>query len=333
VHLDRLGKAVQIIGYGHVTQWTGEAWENVRITLAMSRPDFELVLPELKPIVVSLSPQEMQQLAKDIALLNEAPQQQAMEWSRQRFKGQQERMNFRRNLEQLSRDSDANLMQYGLNRKIIENALARLVDRFAGVRYEIPQAEAIPCDGSPHKVVAFSGTVPVSLTHVATPALGDTVVLRGDLRNATGHPILEGDISLFIDHSYVGASRISSAAQNEGLSFCFGPDDALVVKRELVKRTVKGPEKFRQSQVVTYHYKIVVENFSDRMAKVEVADQIPTSKTADIQVRFLESEDAPLLEEQTGKLTWSTEVKPGQKSEIEFSFSIEGPVGMTVYWK
>jgi uncharacterized protein (TIGR02231 family) len=333
VHLNRESQEVEIIGYGHVTQWTGESWEDVKVTLAMSRPDFELILPELKPLVVSLSAQEMQQLAKDISILNEAPQQQAVEWSKTRFKGRQERLNFRRNLEQLSRESDANLMQYGLNRKQIEQALTRLVDRFAGVRYVLPRTESIPCDGSPHKVVAFSGAVPVVLTHVATPALGDTVVLKGEIKNTTGHPLLDGEISLFIDSSYVGASRITSAAQNEGASFCFGPDDALVVKRELVERTVEGPEKFRQSQVITYHYLLTVENFNDRRANLEVADQIPVSKTSDVRVRFIESSEEHTLEEHSGKLTWTLDVGPGEKKEISFCFSVECPVGRTVSWK
>lgn len=333
VHLNRESKKVRVIGYGQVTQWTGEHWEDVELTLAMSRPDFELSLPHLKPLVVSFDAQEMQQIARDVTTLNNKAQTEAREWSKQRFKGQQDFENFRRNLEQLSQVKDAQLMQFGLNRKVIREALSRLVDRFAGVRYDLEKKETIPCDSSPHKVVVFSAPVPVDLKHVATPALGSTVVLKGDIRNATGHPVLEGDISLFIDNSYVGASKITSAAQNEGLSLCFGPDDALIVKRELLKRTVKGPENFRQSQLITYDYRITVENFNDRVAAVEVSDQIPTSKTADIQVKFIEANLEPEMDEQTGRLTWTTDVSPGKKAEITFSFSIESPVGRTLYWK
>jgi uncharacterized protein (TIGR02231 family) len=332
VHLDRESKTVQVIGYGHVAQWTGENWENVDLTLAMSRPDFEMSLPELKPLVASLDAQEMQQLARDITELNEAPQQQARQWAKRRFKGQQGYERFRRNLEQLAEEDDAQLMQFGLNRKIITEALTRLVDRFAGVRYEVARAETIPCDNSPHKVVVFSSTVPVDLKHVATPALGETVVLRGDVKNTTGHPILEGDISLFIDNSYVGASKTTSAALNEGLSFCFGPDDALVVERELVKRTVQDPEMFRESQIITYRYSITVENFNDRVASVEIADQIPISKQPDVRVTFLESNEDHRLDEPTGKLAWAIDVDPGKRSEITFLFSIECPADRTVYW-
>ena len=333
VHLDRKAGTVQIVGYGQITQTTGESWKDVALTLAMSRPDFELSLPELMPMVASFDDAEMKQLANDVSMLNGVPARQAKEWSKQRFKGRQERVNFLRNLEQLSLESESRLQQFGLNQKLIQQALTRMVDRFAGVRYEVSRPETLPCDSSPHKVVVVSRTIPVDLKYVAPPALGDTVMLKGLVRNTTGHPILEGPISLFIDNSYVGASKVASAAQNEGLSFCFGPDDALVVKRELVKRTVKGPEKFRQSQVITYSYRITVENFNSRPASVEVADQIPLTKTPDIQVRFLETNLEKDLDEPTGKLSWTIDVAPGKKSEITYSFSIECPVGRTVYWK
>jgi len=333
IHLDRQSGQVLVVGHGQVTQRTGESWKDVLLTLAMSRPDFELALPVIKPLVVSFSAEEMRQIAVFVNDLNEQPQASAREWSMQRFKGQQEAENFKRNLEQLSQVQEDQLVQYGLNRKIIREALSRLVDRFAGVRYDLKKTETIPCDASPHKVVVFASQVPVDLKYVATPVLGNTVVLKGEIRNTTGYPILEGQISVFIDNSYVGASKVKSAAQNEGMSFCFGPDDALVVKRELKKRTVKGPENFRQSQVITYDYCITVENFNDRVATVEVTDQIPTSQTSEIQVEFQNSNHKEHLEKQTGILTWTLDVPPAEKEKIDFSFSIECPVGRTVYWK
>jgi len=333
VHLNKGVDEVQMIGYGDVTQWTGETWNDVSLTLAMSRPDFQLSLPELKPTVVSFDAKEMQMIAKDIYTLNSNPVSEAKNWSRSRFKGQQDLFNFQNNLEQLAYNDDSQLMQYGLNREIVKQALSRLVDRFAGVRYKVSQNETIPCDSSPHKVVVFSGNVPVSLKHVATPTLGDTVVLKGDMKNTTGYPILEGNVSLFIDNSYVGASRTDSAAQNEEISFCFGPDDALVVARELMKRDVKGPEKFRQSQVITYSYKINAENFNDHKSTVQINDQIPTSKNQDIQVKFVESNIDYTIDEQTGKLTWFVDIERGKKKEITFSFSVECPVERTLYWK
>ncbi len=333
VHLDREAREVGITGYGRVMQWTGEPWNDVQLTLAMSRPDAELSLPALDPMVASLDDSSMKQIAKDVAFLSGSARGQAQKWSETRFQRRQERETFRRNLEQLARQSQSALEKLGLSRESLEGALDRLVDRFAGVRYEVEGRETIPHDSSSHKVVTFSARVPVDLRFVATPAIGDTVMLLGIITNTTGHPILEGPASLFVDSSYVGASQVSGAAQNERVMLGFGPDDALVVQRRLVSRDTKGPEAFRMSQVISYHYEITVENFDELAVEVEVADQIPVSTTDDIQVTFLGSTTQPGHEEKSGVLRWPLEVDAGERVTIEYGFSVECPVGKQVHWK
>ena len=331
--LDRARQEVTITGYGQVTQWTGEVWTDVHLTLAMSRPDSELSLPALTPMIASLDDAEMAKLAQDVAFLNQMAGEQARKWSKERFGRRQERETFRRNLEQLQRYSATSLKEYGLSRESVEGALTRLVDRFAAVRYEIEGRESIPYDSSAHKVVTFSATVPVDLQYVATPALGDSVALLGSITNTTGYPILEGPVSLFVDRSYVGVSQVTGAAQNEKVSLGFGPDDGLVVARKLVTRDVKGPEAFRLSQVITYHYEITVENFNDRAVEVQVADQIPVSKTPDIQVAYLGSTVEAGLEEQVGVLRWPLAIDAGGRLVMKYGFSVECPVDKQVHWQ
>lgn len=332
VHLDRERGDIEVVGYGQIAQWSGEHWTDVQLALAMSRPDFELTVPDLAPMLASLDDKEMAQLAKEVSFLSTSARDQAEKWSAARFKRSQERETYRRNLEQLSQRSDQHLAQYGLNQALIQGAMTRLVDRFAGVRYDIASRESIPCDSSAHKVVIFRARVPARLKYVATPALGATVMLQGEIVNTTGVPMLAGGAALFIDDSYVGAGQVAAAAKNEPLDFGFGPDDSLVVTRKLLAREVKGPEAFRQSQVLTYRYEIRVENFNSRGVEVEVADQIPVSKSADIAVSFLDSTHTAGFDAQDGSLRWSLEIGAGATSTIAYSFSVECPVGREVYW-
>ena len=51
--------------------------------------------------------------------------------------------------------------------------------------------------------------VPAELTWVATPALGNTAMLQGAIRNTTGQPILEGAASLFLDEKISALPLIS----------------------------------------------------------------------------------------------------------------------------
>ena len=333
VHLDRARGEIEVTGYGQVIQWSGEHWKDVQLTLAMSRPDFELTLPELTPVQASLDDKELATLAKEVAFLSRSAEGEAQKWSESRFKRSQDRETFRRNLEQLSRRSDQILEKYGLSQGLIEDAMNRLVDRFAGVRYEIPQRETVPCDSSPHKVVAFSARMPAQLKYVAAPALGNSIMLEGTVVNSSDWPVLSGSVALFIDDSYVGISSVTGAAKNEPLTFGFGPDDSLVVSRKLLSRDVKGPEAFRQSQVITYRYEITLENFNPRAVTVEVEDQIPISKTQDIAVTFVEAAPKPQLDEQAGSLHWEIEIAPKATSRIDYTFTVECPVGRDVHWE
>ena len=333
VHLDRESGEVAITGYGQVLQWTGELWDDVELTLAMSGSDHGLDVPELTPVVASLDQEAMAKLAKDVAFLQRLATDQVAKWTETRFKGRQERETFRRNLEQLAIFSAEQLEKYGLSHVMIEQALSRLVDRFAAVRYDIGQRATIPFDSSPNKFVTLTGTMPVKLRYVATPALGDSVMLQGVVTNTTDHPILDGVAALFVDDSFVGAATVQAAAQNEQLAFGFGPDDALAVKRRLVSRTVKGPEAFRQSQVLTYQYELTVENFNESAVDVDVADQIPISKTEDIQITFLGSTHDHQHDETSGLLSWTMQVEPGATAKIGYKFSVECPVNRYVHWQ
>src|SRR5262249_4044933 len=152
---------------------------------------------------------EMAELAKEVAYLSRLGEGDVQKWSETHFKRSQERETFRRNLEQLSRRPNQLLENYGLNQEIIADAMSRLVDRFAGVRYDIGQRESIPCDSSPHKVVAFTAKIPAQLRYVATPALGNSIMLEGAVVNSSDFPILAGSASLFIDDSYVGVGAVA----------------------------------------------------------------------------------------------------------------------------
>ncbi len=333
VHLDRATGALEIIGYGHIKQWTGESWTDVDLSLAMSRPDHQLALPALTPLVASLDQTALRKLAKEASFLGLSKGQAAQKWAAGRFAGRQDRETFRRNLEQLARLPRDRMTALGLSPEILEEALSHLINRFSGVRYQIAQRATIPFDSSPHKVVTFAARVPAQLRYVATPALGDTVMLQAVATNSTGHPMLAGTAALYVDGAYAGASELGGAAQNEGISFSFGPDDALVVKRRLISRSVKGPEAFRQSQVLTYHYAITVENFNDRDVEVHVVDQIPISKTAEIQVSFLNSTEPHTLYPETGALIWNLSMPAGKRTEVDYSFSVECPIGQDVHWQ
>lgn len=331
IHLGKDSRDVHVVGYGMITQGTGEEWDNVRMTLAMAEPEYSLGRPEMNPVYVSFSPQQIEQLANDIRGLNDA--QDCESWTRSRFKNKQEMRNFEQNLYELANtQTGQQLQQYGLSQEDIRSAFKRIGDRFSGVSYELAGIETILSDRSPHKVVIFSADIPVDLHYVASPGVDGMVVRRGDIRNTTGFPLIGGESSVFVNGSYVGFANVPGTAQNEPFSIYFGPDDGLKAERTLLRQDVTGPEHFRQSKLAAYHYRLTVQNFKKSAVKVDLLDQIPMAQTQNIQVKMLDSTLEYTLDDK-GILTWTTDVAAGATLTIDFSFQIEYPVEQTLYWK
>ncbi|MFC1586797.1 mucoidy inhibitor MuiA family protein [Planctomycetota bacterium] len=331
VHLSNDGKEVKIVGYGLIIQGTGEAWENVKVSLAMAQPEYELALPELATMYIAFSQAELRQLAADVQQLNEAANSEV--WLKSRFQNKKQQQVFKQNLVEMQNSmKEVQLRGVGISQDDISRAVKRISNRFAGVNYKLSRRESILSDRTPHKVQIFSKELSIDLRHVATPGLEDVIVRRGDLTNTSGFAFIEGESSIFVNGSYVGFSRMPGTAPNEPLSIFFGPDDSLKASRDLVKYDVVGPEKFRKSKLATYHYKITLDNFKKTKTRVELHDQIPVAQTSEIQVRLLKSSHTYKVDDK-GIITWDLEVPAGKSIEVTFSFEIEHPVNQTIYWK
>ncbi|MBI4617202.1 MAG: mucoidy inhibitor MuiA family protein [Planctomycetes bacterium] len=331
VHLYTDDARVRFTCYGLVTQASGEGWEGVKLTLARARPEYRLDVPETSPVVVSMDGAGIQQLVLDVRGLNDALDTQA--WVQSRFQSQHDLGNFRQNMLEFASQDESFLAANGLSKKEIEQAIERIQDRFSSVRYDLAKPETILSDRSAHKVVIFSELLPARLKYVALPAAQSLVIRKAELANATSFPFLAGASNVFVDGSYVGAANVPDASANEELDLFFGPDDGLKVTRELVKRETKGPERFRQSQLVTYEFKIKVENFHGQEVEVELEDQIPISQSDDVQVKFLGASVADTKPDEKGILSFSLKVPARTPLDVTFGYQIEHPMNQSLLYK
>ncbi len=126
--------------------------------------------------------------------------------------------------------------------------------------------------------------------------------------------------------------RLQTTASTEGFSLHLGVDEGLRVKREELKDRRGKAGIFNKRKRQTYAYKITVENFKDRAQRVTVYDQIPVSANDEIKVALGETSPKPAtVEEATGKLTWKLTLKPREKQELVYEFSVEWPQDRSVH--
>ena len=69
-------------------------------------------------------------------------------------------------------------------------------------------------------------------------------------------------------------------------------------------------------------WQITVKNNKAESVKITVEDQYPISTTDEVKVELTESSGAE-VDPIEGKLTWKLTLKPGEKKELKFSYTVK----------
>jgi uncharacterized protein (TIGR02231 family) len=81
---------------------------------------------------------------------------------------------------------------------------------------------------------------------------------------------------------------------------------------------------------ITYEYLLTLQNNKTLPAKVVVHDQVPVSRNEKIEVKVLAPDAKTSKPDDEGKLTWTLDLKPGEKRDLTVKFTIEHPKDVTV---
>ncbi len=149
--------------------------------------------------------------------------------------------------------------------------------------------------------------------HVATPLLTSYVFREAELRNDSDKDLLAGPMTVYLDDRFVGQGEISTVARGQTFVVGFGADPQLRARRELVEKeeNVQGGNR-----EIHFTYRLVIENFTEHPANVQLLDRVPHSeRTEDIRVTLGEISD-PLSEDKLyvrrerpmGLLRWEVDI-------------------------
>ena len=129
----------------------------------------------------------------------------------------------------------------------------------AAVTYQLSGSSNIPGDGSTRKVTIGEHELNPKLDYTAVPKYTDSVFRRATVQNRTGAPLLQGQVSLFVDGEFIGRNQLPFTAPNDEIEFLLGVEDRITVERELVKR--QTDKRFmRDRRKTSYGYKITLKN-------------------------------------------------------------------------
>lgn len=306
---------VELVSYGIVKQNTGEDWEEVEISLSTAKPALGGRMPYvapwfLTPYQVQASPRIRGETMK--ALI---PQTQSLE--PYQFEA------FEEGLEPGKRRKPE--VKYALSQK-----------KGIAVAYKLPGKATVKADNTEHKLPISSQLLPAKFEYSTYPRASTFAYLGSRVRNSPDLQLLAGQVNIFLEEDYVGSSSIDNIAPGEEFDLYLGADENVKVKRKLLEKKVdqtligRIPSWTRR---ITFKYKLSVENYKSRKIKVRLFEAMPVPQDERIKVKISQVSLQPTQKDwknRKGVWLWKLELKPRQKQEIFYTFSIEYPRNMQI---
>lgn len=295
LRLGENGKEMELVYRAQVRQNSGEAWNDVAMTLSTARPSIGGAPPELVPWHLRLiRPEELYpRHAKAM------PQAAA-------------RMSFD-SAEMAALPAPAPL----------EQMQAAAEEGIASTDFKIIRPVSILSDGSSQGVTIATASLPVVTSRRAVPKRSPFAFLQSKVENSLGYPLLPGRANLFVGNRLNGSTWLKGIAAGESEELFFGVDEGIKVKRTEIK--LHRDAGFLSGNRQSYRYILEATNHRSERLVLTLLDQMPLPDDDAIKVTLAESSIAPEIKQETGEMRWELSLDPREKKEIRFELQVEYP--------
>jgi uncharacterized protein (TIGR02231 family) len=165
---------------------------------------------------------------------------------------------------------------------------------------------------------------------VAVPRADRTAFVMASFTNASTEPLLPGEAMLFREGVLVGTTFLDVIAPGVETDIGFGAIETLRIKREMPVRAGGETGVFTTSNQLTESAVITVENTGDQGWAVRLLDQVPFTEQDDLELDVTAT-PAPTetdVDGQRGILAWEFDLAAGAKETITLEHSLSWPEGM-----
>jgi uncharacterized protein (TIGR02231 family) len=299
---------------GMVNQSTGLDWKGVKLSLSTSNPNRGNIMPILNPLFLSLYVPPIAYRKKNIQVtsVEKASTMSAMAITRT--------------------DSDEFLdMKYedkgntGNTEDV--SPYLNLRENQLNTNFEIDLPYDIPSDGIGYCVNIKEEPVKAGYEHVAVPKLDKDAFLVAKLTNWDTLNLMAGPANIIMDNIFLGKTYINPNIITDTLDVSLGRDQRIAIQR---KRT-KDFKTYRKNdnKIEQHAYEIIVRNNKKQSVEIAVKDQYPISRVKEVEVN-VDDTDGASIDSETGILTWSLKLKPGESKKIKFGYQIKYPKNMNL---
>lgn len=297
-----------------IRQRSGEAWDDVVLSLSTTRSAGGTRAPELTPMQVAFfEPSVVYESRARAGALAPAPMAPA------RAKAEAEAL----------ADAQAKQSQRAVAPKPAEIQVATIEAGAYQANFQVPGRATIPQDGSSKTVTLTQRKTEATLAARTVPELEQKAYLEAGFVHEEEAPLLAGRVALHRDDTYVGMGQFSLVAPGDKVELGFGADDRIKVSFAPVKRRENDPSWLGQTRTDLREFRTVVKSLHAKPVKITVLERIPFSESSGITVETITAQTTPPTEKQVGDrrgvAAWTFDLAPGAEKEIKLAYRIKWP--------
>jgi uncharacterized protein (TIGR02231 family) len=201
------------------------------------------------------------------------------------------------------------------------------------VSYALPARTSLPSRIDQQSIRIANLSADGEFYKLAMPVLTSYVYDQASVTNPGPMVLLAGPVASYLDGQYVGLGSLPTVAVGEQFTVGFGIDSSLRATRELVDKseTTQGGNR-----VLSFSYKLTIENFGKQPATIRVTDRLPTSPDPDVKVTMVSATSQPTTKpameqsntaKRTGVISWTLTAGPetlGEKATtLGYQYKLE----------
>ncbi|MFC1709013.1 mucoidy inhibitor MuiA family protein [Candidatus Omnitrophota bacterium] len=310
-------KKVELISYGIVKQKTGEDWSDVDITLSTVKPSIGGRMPYITPWFLKPYEPVVHRKAKVAGKM---------------------RMQYAA-MDKVAAMAPAEMLldeESAIGAGEADYSFAGAQQKGTAIVYKLAKKMTIKSDGAEHKLPISSQVLKAEFQYSACPKISPFAYLGCRVANSEDLQLMAGRVNVFLEGDYVGASSIDNVGQGEKFDLYLGVDEGVKVERKEIEKKVDDVlfAGIASSNKKTFlKYKIKSENYKSDKIKLNLFEPMPVSQNDKIAVKMGKASVKPIEQDwkdRKGVWKWELHLKPKEKKEINFSYTIEHPRNIQV---
>lgn len=286
--------------HARVHQNTGEAWDDVALTLSTARPSLRMDAPMFGEQIATLwDPKAMatMQIAESAADFAGAPPAG-------------------RTLAPRSALSVAG-----------EPAPVVYETRGRTLTYVMAEPASIDGDGTTRQVLIDSTSQTVQTSARATPRLDPSAYLYAKLDNGFDGPILPGQGSVYVDGAFIGQTYLPYTAVDASLDLPFGVIDGITIMAEVTNRETGDYGLVSTTKTQDEAFMMTATSVLPYDIPLTIHDRAPVSENEDIDITITALPRASAVDVNgvRGLMAWTLDLAASGTQTVTFGYDISWP--------